>query len=103
VSAVVAISAAVIGVVTFDKAIAAPADLPLTLFLVVLGAFGAGFSSKHYERFELHMERARQYRDALDSLLPGSPLNELKRKPTISTIRKIRASTNGAFTIGGWL
>jgi hypothetical protein len=75
-----AVSAAIIGIVTFDKSIATPADLPLTLLLVALGAFGAGFSMKHYERFSLHMERARRHRDALDELLPGRPLQRLKKE-----------------------
>jgi len=77
--ALIAIAGAVIGLVTFDKAISAP-DLPLTAFLFVLGTFGAVFSAKHYERFCLHMERARQHRDELDGLLPGKPLKRLKKQ-----------------------
>jgi len=53
-------------------------DLPLTFLLFVLGGFGAIFSAKHYERFCLHTERARRYRDELDALFPGSPLKRLK-------------------------
>lgn len=73
-----------IGIVTFDKTIAAPADLPLILLLIALGIFGAVFSMKHYERFSLHMERARRYRDALDALLPGQPLRTLKQKADVA-------------------
>lgn len=79
ISSVIAVAAAVLGLVTFDKGITR-VDLPLTLFLVVLGVFGAGFSMKHYERFSLHMERARRYRDALDALLPGQPLKRFKKE-----------------------
>lgn len=80
ISAVMAVSAAVIGIITFDMTVAAPADLPLALFLVVLGVFGAGFSMKHYERFNLHMERARRHRDELDALLQGQPLRRMKEE-----------------------
>lgn len=79
ISAVIAIAAALIGIITFDRAIAAPADLPPAFLLVVLGIFGAAFTMKHYERFSLHMERARRYRDALDLLLPGQPLLRCKK------------------------
>jgi hypothetical protein len=75
--ALIAISGAVVGLVTFDRGISS-IDLPLTLFLFLLGAFGAVFSAKHYERFSLHMERARRYRDELDGLLQDSPLKRLK-------------------------
>ena len=70
ISTLLAISAAVIGVITLDRNIVYPADLPLSVTLIFIGVFGAGFSMKHYERFSLHMERARRYRDALDALLP---------------------------------
>lgn len=80
ISAVIAVCAALIGIITFDKTIAAPTDVPLAFLLIVLGAFGAGFSMKHYERFCLHMKRARAHRDALDSLLANRPLRRLKRE-----------------------
>ena len=76
--ALIAISGGVMGLITYDKTIAST-DLRLALFLFVLGAFGAVFSSKHYERFNLHMARARHHRDELDALLPGSPLKRLKK------------------------
>jgi hypothetical protein len=66
---VLAVSAGVLGLITFDKAINT-ADLPLTIFLIFLGSFGAVFCARHYERFDLHMARARWYRDAADQLLP---------------------------------
>ncbi len=76
--ALIAISGGVMGLITFDKAVTIT-DLPLALFLFALGGFGAVFSSKHYERFNLHMARARHHRDELDSLLPGAPLKRLKK------------------------
>ena len=75
---VLAVSAAIIGVITFDKQIAGRGDWPLSLLVIALGIFGAGFCMKHYERFSLHMQRARYHRDALDALLPGMPLRRLK-------------------------
>lgn len=77
-TSLIAISGAVIGVVTFNRDLTTW-DLPLTLFLVLLGVFGGIFSAKQYERFCLHMERARGYRDALDALLPNSPLARIKK------------------------
>jgi hypothetical protein len=76
-AALIAIAGVLIGVVTFDNAVL-PSDLPLTFLVLVIGAFGAVFSAKHYERSRLHMERARRHRDALDRVLPGEPLKRVK-------------------------
>jgi hypothetical protein len=72
-----AVTAGVLSVITADKCLDG-ADLPLAAFLVLIGLFGALFSAKQYERFALHMERARSYRDALESAVPDSKLKELK-------------------------
>jgi hypothetical protein len=53
-------------------------QLPLTLFLVLLGVFGAFFSAKYHERFDFHMNRARQYRDLLDANLPLVGINKVR-------------------------
>lgn len=74
---VIAIAAGILALVTFDKAITL-IDLPLTIFLIFLGVFGAAFSSKYYERFELHMKRAKEYRNALDDLL-STQVDDSKR------------------------
>jgi hypothetical protein len=47
--------------------------------LLLLGAFGALFSAKHYERFSFHMERARGYRDALERFLPNTQIKAMKQ------------------------
>lgn len=78
-SAFIAVAGAIIGIVTFDRGLTR-LDLPLTLFLIMLGAFGAVFSAKQYERTQLHTRRARGYRDAYDALLFGSPLKCIKRE-----------------------
>jgi hypothetical protein len=77
-STIVAIAAGITAVVTADEQVDV-SDVPLTLTLVAIGLFGAGFSAKHYERFKLHMARAKAHRDALDALLEGRPLGDLKR------------------------
>jgi hypothetical protein len=72
-----AIAGAVIAIVTFDKCLSVE-DLPLTAFLVVIGAFGVLFSEKQYELFKLHMERAAGYRNALDKTFKDQPLKTIK-------------------------
>lgn len=73
--AIIAISAAVVGFITRHEL--TQADLPLTLFLMFLGMFGAAFCAKHYERFSLHMEIIRESQAYLDPLLPGEPLDNI--------------------------
>lgn len=76
---ILAISTGILGVIALDKGIKPPIDTALALLLVLLGLFGATFSFKHYERFRLHMRRARGYREALDSTLAGRPLRAIKK------------------------
>ena len=53
-------------------------DLPLALFLILLGLVGALFSAKYHERFTFHMNRAREYRNALDKSLPEVGINKAR-------------------------
>jgi len=53
-------------------------QLPLTLFMVVLGLVGALFTAKYHERFDMNMQRARGYRDALETLLPATNIKKIK-------------------------
>jgi hypothetical protein len=64
-----AVAAAVLGVVAFDRTLGA-SDLPLTIFLIVQGFFGSVFVAKHYQVFAMHQSRAYQYREALSSMFP---------------------------------
>lgn len=73
-----ALAAGVLTVVGIDKVLSV-ADIPAALFLIVIGVFGCVFSAKQYERFFVCMERARQYRLALQEAVPGSNIIELKR------------------------
>jgi hypothetical protein len=75
---ILAIASALIGIVTYDKSIVG-SDLPLTILLTAIGAFGALFSAKQYERASLHTERARRYRDAADATLETMPIKALKQ------------------------
>lgn len=77
---VLAISAAIIGLITFDRSVEAPIDTLLSLFLVALGSFGAMFSMKQYERSQFHVERSRGYRRAIEELLPGEPMRVIKNQ-----------------------
>ena len=77
-AALIAIAGALLGLITFDKAINL-SDLPLTLFLLLIGSFGAIFSAKQYERSSLHTERASSYSDAIDELLDNHPLKRVKQ------------------------
>lgn len=73
-----ALAAGVLTIVGIDKTLSS-ADIPASLFLVVIGVFGCVFSAKQYERFFVCMERARQYRLALQKSVEGSNIIELKR------------------------
>lgn len=76
--AFVAIAAALLGLVTFDKAISR-SDAFASLFLVALGVFGAFFSAKQWERATRQARLAEHYRDRVDLLLGGTPLRELEQ------------------------
>ncbi|MFO1054401.1 MAG: hypothetical protein U1F36_19445 [Planctomycetota bacterium] len=73
-----ALAAGVLTLVGFDKSLSL-SDCPAALFLVAIGAFGCLFSAKQYERFYVCMERARQYRGALEQAVPESRILDLKR------------------------
>ncbi len=73
----IAIAAALVGLITFDKSITST-DAPATLFLIALGLFGAVFSAKQWERSSMHMQRARHYREKIDEVLEGTVIKEIK-------------------------
>lgn len=50
---------------------------PLQLFLCLLGLFGFAFSLKQYERFEEHLQRARLFRDALDTTFQSTTIGRI--------------------------
>jgi hypothetical protein len=73
-----AIGAGILGFIGLDKCVS-EADWPLLAMLFVIGIVGALLTAKQYERYTHHMERARQYRDALEKSVEGSHLEELKK------------------------
>lgn len=78
-SILLSVSAGGLALVSLDKQVTT-GDIPIGLLLIGIGIFGAVFSAKLYERFRMHMKRARQYRDALEATIPDSDLKKLKRK-----------------------
>jgi len=64
-NAVLVTAAGALGLVSLDGKITT-ADIPVGLFLLVLGITGSFFTLKHYERFRSHMEQASVYRTALN-------------------------------------
>jgi hypothetical protein len=69
---IVAIATAIVAVVS-NSGFALRA-LPLAVLLIPLGAFGAMFAAKHYERNRFHSFVAGRFRDALDAEL-SAPAN----------------------------
>lgn len=105
-----AISAAVLGVITYDGALRI-GDLPLTLFLILLGAFGALFVAKQYERFAMQQCRAGRYRTMLDELVPEAAVLKLRNEadaeneakyPRLSKIRLHRFWTALHLLVAGF-
>ena len=72
------VAAGVLSVITFDGI--TRSDLPLTIFLILQGMFGALFVSKQYELFAKHQNRAKTYRKALDELYPEKQILTLRKR-----------------------
>ncbi len=70
---VLAVAGAATGLTSFKDADVL--HLPLALFLVGVGCYGAIFSAKHYERNRYHSELARQYRRTLERVMPGAKID----------------------------
>ncbi|HXU94451.1 MAG TPA: hypothetical protein VFP33_12420 [Gallionella sp.] len=66
---VVTLSGAAFAIIGYDKLICS-ADIPLLLFVAVLGIYGAIFSAKETERASLHYIRAQEFRRAIDRAKP---------------------------------
>lgn len=82
------VAAGAIAVITHGDKSLALNNLPLAVLLVPIGLLGVLFSAKYHERFDMHMERARQYRDALENLVPASNIKALKSKADAKTEKK---------------
>ena len=73
-----ALAAGVLSVVGIDKVVTV-ADIPAAIFLMFIGGFGCVFSAKQYERAFVCLQRARQFRLALEKEVSGSNILALKR------------------------
>lgn len=60
-----AVAAGAVAVITHGERPLALNNLPLAFLLIPIGLLGALFSAKYHERFDMHMERAKKYREAL--------------------------------------
>lgn len=86
-----AIAAGVMGLVKYDEKIDS-LDFPLSIFLIVLGLFGALFCLKQSERFRLHTDRAKKYREAVDELLPDRTETFLSSSTLFELPKEIKES-----------
>jgi hypothetical protein len=68
------ISAAILGFITLDRSLNF-ADLPLTLFLTILGFFGAAFCIKQHERYARYSYQATECRKEIQRLIPTAALD----------------------------
>ena len=73
-----ALATAILTIVSLDNSINM-SDLPAAIFLLVIGVFGCVFSYKEYERVFVCMERARQFRLALETVMPESNILKIKK------------------------
>lgn len=85
----IGVTAGILGLIAFDQKISAN-DLPLTIFLTILGIFGAVFNSKHCERVRLHLNRGKQYFVKLDQVTPELELMRLRQGGDSATKSKFR-------------
>ena len=53
--------------------------LPLTILLVILGLYGVVTTAKLHERSRFHINRARKFRDRLDTLCPDAQISLLQQ------------------------
>ncbi len=71
-------------------------SIPLSVFLIILGIYGAITSEKLYERHQMHIERARAYRDEICKLHRNVPIHiaknnaDEKHKSSFPKLSKIR-------------
>lgn len=68
VTTIIAISGAVIGIITYDKNIE-KSDLYLASFLILIGVFGTGFLLRHSKRLKKHIDITYKYRQLLHKLI----------------------------------
>tara|TARA_R110002072_G_scaffold287464_4_gene453135 strand:- start:8981 stop:9433 length:453 start_codon:yes stop_codon:yes gene_type:complete len=89
------ITGVIITIITYDENLSTN-DLPLSLFLIVVGIFGVVFNAKSYERFNFHNTRAGGYRNLLEERYPNidflkaRELSDRENKEKFFFINKLR-------------
>lgn len=86
---ILVLGAAVASLITYDQKVS-KVDLPLSIFLVMLGIYGAFFSAKLYERFRLHYERSRSVRKKLEELYPITTIGAIQKSADETTKNEFR-------------
>ena len=76
---IIMVAAASTSIATFDQKISIT-DLPLALFIFILGLFGAMFSAKQYERWAHHYERSRKIRIELQKMIENLDIIAINQK-----------------------
>ncbi len=74
----VAISAGIIGLISFDNKLTAE-DLPLSIFLIIIGLFGSLFNAREYDRYLLHRERTNELFKHLHEVMPNFDIMAIKK------------------------
>jgi len=64
--------------------------LPVTIFLIVLGGYGAITSQKYFERHQFHIERARAMRKRLEELFPKLQISKSREEANARHSRKFK-------------
>ncbi len=72
---IIILSGGLFALITYDRIISED-DIILSFFILIIGLYGAVFSSKQYERTVFHMNRARIYRLMLEELYPGLKIDK---------------------------
>jgi hypothetical protein len=81
-----AIAGGVLALIGKDKIWPLPrGDLPLALFLIGLGVFGALFIVRYHEQYSFYLYRARSHREALEKEVPQLNLSSLRKEADIKT------------------
>ena len=89
----VAVAAGVLSIITLNNGLTR-SDLPLTLFLMMQGLFGALFVAKQYERFARHQRLAGIYRQALDTCFPESQIITLREVAESEQVKRFATLYN---------
>lgn len=68
-----------LGLISFDKIIEIH-DLPISIFIIILGVFGLIFNYKFYERFDFHNLRINNYLKEISLEIENLDIKDINRK-----------------------